>query len=403
MLQTAIGTKSSKARERHSGGQPVQDAVVATTAALPWMTGPAFISLWQACGLAALGYRVTYLLPWLSEKSQIGLWGEQRFEDFEAQVEWLAREARDLTGLTLPECQPYSAAYSRAMGSIVPMEDVFRAVPPTRCLVANEPEHLSWYPLSRGRNAARADRTIGLSMTDYDTYIRMSGLPMGRPLSKLVSYLHGDAIRRRIDLPLSLSPALSLPGVTMAVERVTGVMPAYAKAPAVQASDQGIYFLGALIWEKGLADLVEIARRSGLAMDVIGSGPDEEAVKVLAQDQGANLRFLGANRRFWSDIGPYRVMVNPSRSEVLCTATADALVAGRHVVLPDCPGNLPFKAYPNAHFYDDLDGAVSALQSALQVLPEDPAAIRKDFDWMSACRRLAELGGLTAQGPSETV
>jgi digalactosyldiacylglycerol synthase len=394
MLQTASGTDGSRAQETRSGGQPFQDAVVATTAALPWMTGPAFISLWQACGLASLGYRVTYLLPWLAEKSQKRLWGNLRFKDFEAQVEWLTQEARDLTGLKLPDCQPYRAVYSRGMGSIVPLEDVFRAAPPTRCLVANEPEHLSWYPLSGGRSAARAERTIGLSMTDYDTYIRMLGVPMGSALAALVSRLHGDAIRRRIDLPLSLSPALTLPGVTMAVERVTGVMPAYARAPAVKEADQGIYFLGALIWEKGLADLVKIARMAGLAMDVIGSGPAEEGVKELARDQGADLRFKGASRRFWTDIPPYRVMVNPSRSEVLCTATADALVAGRHVVLPNCTGNMPFKAYPNVHFYEDLDGAVTAVQKALVVLPEAPEAVRKDFDWMSACRRLAELGGL---------
>ncbi|MEI2385484.1 hypothetical protein [Breoghania sp. JC706] len=371
------------------------DAVVATSAALPWMTGPAFISLWQACGLAALGYRVAYLLPWLGERSQRRLWGDHRFPDFDAQVAWLEQEARDLAGLSLPECRPYRAVYCRRLGSVVPLQDVFRAAPPARCLIANEPEHLSWYPLSAGRSAIAAGRTIGLSMTDYDTYIRMAGLPMGGPLARHVSWLHGDAVRRRIDVPLSLSPALTLPGVEMAVERVTGVMPGYARAPAVTEADRGVYFLGALLWEKGLADLVEIVRRSALPVDVIGAGRDEAALRALALQRGADLRFKGPDRRFWTAIAPYRVMLNPSRSEVLCTATADALVAGRHVVLPDCPGNLPFRAYPNAHFYDDPEGAAVALHKAMATLPEIPEKARRDFDWMRACGRLAELGGLT--------
>lgn len=132
-------------------------------------------------------------------------------------------------------------------------------------------------------------------------------------------------------------------------------------------------------------------------IDVIGGGRDEAEFRAFAREEGADLRFFGPNRRFWSDIGRYRVMVNPSRSEILCTATADALVAGRHVILPDCPGNLPYKAYPNAHFYTELEGALEALEYALTTVPEPPVAAREDFDWMSACRRLVHLAGLESK------
>ena len=141
---------------------------------------------------------------------------------------------------------------------------------------------------------------------------------------------------------------------------------------------------------------MEIARRCRRPIDVIGGGRDEAAFRALASSRNAPLTFFGPNRRFWDDIGQYRVMVNPSRSEILCTATADALVSGRHVVLPDCPGNLPFKDYPNAHFYDDLDGAVAALEHAVDTQPAPPVAARRDFDWIRACERLAELGDLAA-------
>lgn len=375
------------------------DAAVLTSAALPWMTGPSFISLWHACGLAALGYRVVYLFPWLDSASQKLLWGEARFADFGEQVAWLEKEVQEFGDYRLPECRPYRARFARTMGSIVPLEDVYRAAPPARCLIASEPEHLCWYPMTGGRSRIRAARTVGLCMTDYETYIRMSGLPFPRHLARLVSFLHGRALRLRIDLPLSLSPALTLPGITMPVERITGVMPGYARVPLVSDDTKGIYFLGSFLWEKGLADLAAIAARSGRPIDVIGGGRDEAAFRTLAGEMKAPLHFFGPNRRFWEDIGGYRVMVNPSRSEILCTATADALVAGRHVVLPDCPGNRPFKAYPNAHFYEDLDGASAALEKAVTTLPEPPVVARRDFDWKSACDRLAILGGLKGPPP----
>lgn len=371
------------------------DAVVLTSAALPWMTGPSFISLWHACGLSALGYRVAYLLPWLDAASQERLWGEQRFADFDEQVAWLRAEAADLGCPDLPECRPYRGRYLAKLKSIMPLEDVFRAAPPSRSLIASEPEHLCWYPFTRRRKHIRAERTLGLSMTDYETYIRMSDLPAPRHVARLVSYLHGRALRLRIDLPLSLSPALTLPGVSMPVERITGVSRGYAHVPAVAPGTRGVYFLGSFLWEKGLEDLVQIAKRADQPMDVIGAGRHEDAFRDLVQREKAPLTIKGPNTRFWDDIGNYRVMLNPSKSEVLCTATADALVSGRHVVLPECPGNLPFHAYPNAHFYNDLDGAVAALRHAVASDPEPPAAARRDFDWMEACRKLAELSGLT--------
>lgn len=382
-------------QDRIGPDQDTYDVAVLTSAALPWMTGPSFISLWHACGLGALGHRVLYFLPWLGARSQRSLWGTVRFASFADQVEWLCEEAGTLGCPPLPDCRPYRAVYLPRLRSIVPLEDVFRAVPPVRALIASEPEHLSWYPLSRGRRHIRAGRTVGLTMTNYDTFIRSSDVPFPGQVARLVAFLHGRALRQRIDLPLSLSPGLSLPGTPMPVERITGISAHFARVAPVTSQTAGAYFLGTFLWEKGIGDLPEIALRAGAAMDVIGGGRDEAALRRLAGETGAPLRFLGQDRRFWETIIRYRVMVNPSRSEVLCTATAEALVAGRHVVLPRCPGNLPFEAYPNAHFYTDTDGAVAALRHALAVLPEPPVVARRDFDWMTACRKLAELSHLT--------
>lgn len=372
---------------------------VLTSAALPWLTGPSLISVWQACGLAAMGYRVSYVFPWLDAGSQRRLWGQCRFADFDAQVAWMAREAEALGCPPLPDCRPYRARYVRGLRSIVPLEDVFGAAPQARCLVLSEPEHLCWYPFTRARAGIRAETTVGLCMTNYDHFIRRSGVPMASLLSNLAARLHGRAIRRRMDTALRLSSAMELPGVAFKDARVTGVLPGYAQVPPVTPGTGGVYFLGGFIWEKRLADLVTIAERAGQTIDVHGVGPDEARIRALASERGAPLRFFGPNARFWKEMPRYRVFVNPSRSEGLCTATAEALVSGRHVVLPDCPGNLPFRGYPNTHFYTDMDGAIEALGRALASMPAPADAARCDFDWTLACDRLAGLCGLPPRGP----
>jgi len=52
------------------------DVAVVSSATPPWATGPSTLTFPQACGLQALGYRVVYVVPWLSERDQTWLWGE---------------------------------------------------------------------------------------------------------------------------------------------------------------------------------------------------------------------------------------------------------------------------------------------------------------------------------------
>jgi digalactosyldiacylglycerol synthase len=68
----------------------------------------------------------------------------------------------------------------------------------------------------------------------------------------------------------------------------------------------------------------------------------------------------------------YRVFVNPSTSDVLCTATAEALAMGKKVVIPDHPSNSFFKQFRNTYMYEDPAEMVPLLRRALK---EGPAPI----------------------------
>ncbi|MCP5196262.1 MAG: hexosyltransferase [Gammaproteobacteria bacterium] len=369
------------------------DVIVITTAALPWRTGPAYLSLWHACGLAALGFRVAYVIPWLSARSQRRLWGEVRFASFTEQASWLADEAVRIGAPPLPTPRCYNGYYSAMLRSIVPCHSVMRDLPPARVILLEEPEHLCWHPATASRKQIKAEQVIGIITTPYTHYVARSGWSVAAPW---VDRFHRHLIRRHTDQVLSISPAVVLDGLDHPVRaaRITGVLPAYARVPPVTAQTQGVYFLGRLVWDKGLDQVIELARRTRIPIDLIGDGPDSAAIATRAQAGAAPVRLLGPSASPWRQLVDYRVFFNPSRSEILCTATADALVAGRHAILPNCLANRPFSAYPNVHFYDDLEQAQQMLEKALSELPEPPSAIRQDFEWMHACRNLATLCGL---------
>jgi digalactosyldiacylglycerol synthase len=382
---------------------PGFDVAVVTSAAPPWLTGPAYLALNQAAGLRRLGYRVAFVVPWVTPRAQAWLWGAPTYDSPRNHARAIAAEAQALTGSPAPDILHYRGHLSRWLRGIVPLQDVFAALPPARAIIMVEPEHLCWFPLTRSRRKGAARTVVGVVMTNYGFYIRRAGPPGAGLVARLVDRLHRHLIRVHVDRVVPVSPAVAAltdghPGCVPA--RVTGVLASYAEVPPVTAETTGVYFLGRLVWDKGLAEVIEVARRTGIVIDILGDGPDGAAIRAHAKALGAPVRFLGAEPRPWTRLAPYRVFLNPSRSEVLCTATAEALVAGRHVVLADCPANEPFAAYPNVLAFHGQDGAVTALRQALDTLPAPPDAARRGFDWTLACRRLAALSGLAAVAPS---
>lgn len=375
------------------------DVAVVTTAALPWRTGPSYFSLWHAGGLKAMGLNVVYVVPWVEPAGQ-ALWGGPIHQTFESQAAALHAEARRIGSPPLPDIVSYPARVWRLARSIVPVGDLFRSVPSAKALVLHEPEHLAWLPWTTPRRRLSARKVVGIVMTNYEDYVASAYknrvLPrwLTQGAGRLVTRYHRHLIARHTDVAVPLSGAVrNVTGVggRLREARVTGVIAPWAAVPPVGPDTRAVYFLGRLIWEKGLADVIEVARRSGLTMDVIGDGADREAVLARARAAGAPLNFLGPSSEPWSLIGPYSVFFNPSRSEVLCTTTAEALVAGRHVVLPECPANEPFRRYPNTHFFTNLDGAAAALKRAMATPTVPPDAVRRDFDWPQACRAVADL------------
>lgn len=125
-------------------------------------------------------------------------------------------------------------------------------------------------------------------------------------------------------------------------------------------ADPSIYFIGKMLWSKGLLSLMELLKyaeeSAGIKVhiDMYGGGPDKDAAEARAQSLDVDMDFLGP-----IDHGElafdHKIFINPSTSEVLTTTTAEALAMGKFVVLPSHPSNDFFAQFSNCLTYTNKE------------------------------------------------
>ncbi|MFZ5595212.1 MAG: glycosyltransferase [Pseudomonadota bacterium] len=104
--------------------------------------------------------------------------------------------------------------------------------------------------------------------------------------------------------------------------------------PRFEPGDYFFYF-GRLAPEKGLATLIRAAALSGVTLRIAGTGPEESALKVLAEKEGGNIEFLGfvSGEPLWSLVRGARAVVLPSEwYENAPMSILEAYACGKPVV-----------------------------------------------------------------------
>jgi digalactosyldiacylglycerol synthase len=167
-----------------------------------------------------------------------------------------------------------------------------------------------------------------------------------------------------------------------------------------QSFSKGAYFLGKMVWAKGYRELLDLLdkRKSdlqGFKLDVYGSGEDSQEVQSTAKKLNLNLNFFKGRDHADDSLHGYKVFINPSISDVLCTATAEALAMGKFVICAEHPSNEFFMSFPNCLTYRTPEEFVARVNEAMAREPQPlTPEQRYNLSWEAATERFMEYSDL---------
>ncbi|KAF5733015.1 Digalactosyl diacylglycerol deficient 2 isoform 1 [Tripterygium wilfordii] len=379
-----------------------QHIAIFTTASLPWMTGTAVNPLFRAVYLAKDGERkVTLVIPWLSLKHQLLVYPNNiTFRSPSEQEKYVRQWVEESTGFISGfNIKFYPGKFAVDKRSILAVGDISEAIPDEEADIAvlEEPEHLTWFHHGK-RWKTKFRLVIGIIHTNYLEYVKREKNVMQAFLLKYVNswlvsiYCH-KVIRLSAatqDYPRSI------------VCNVHGVNPKFLNIGEKKIEQQhrgspaftkGAYYIGKMVWSKGYKELLKLLHDhqeelSGLAVDLFGNGEDSDQVKEAAKKLELMVRVYPGRDHADPQFHDYKVFLNPSTTDVVCTASAEALAMGKIVVCANHPSNDFFRQFPNCQTFDDGNGFVNATSMALA---EEPAQLtdteRYELSWEAATER----------------
>ena len=165
-----------------------------------------------------------------------------------------------------------------------------------------------------------------------------------------------------------------------------------------KAAEPSIYFIGKMLWSKGLGSLMELLKYAEesagikVKVDMYGGGPDMEAARQKSEGLDLNMTFHGPIDHAELDYS-HKIFVNPSTSEVLCTTSAEALAMGKFIIVPSHVSNDFFAQFPNCLSYATKEEFVGNLFYAMTHSPEPMSdEYLYALSWRAATRRLEDAG-----------
>lgn len=395
---------------KHDPSDRTRNVAIVTTASLPWMTGTAVNPLFRAAYLAkSANQNVTLLVPWLCRSDQELVYPDNvTFGSPEEQEDYIRNWLEQRVGFKADfKISFYPGKFSKERRSILPAGDTSHFIPSKDADIAilEEPEHLNWYHHGR-RWTDKFNHVVGIIHTNYLEYIKRE--KNGAIQAFLVKHINNWVTRVHCNKVLRLSAATQDLSKSV-ICNVHGVNPKFLKIGekvadetkhGQQAFSEGAYFLGKMVWAKGYKELIDLLAKhkndlDGFKLDVFGNGEDAQEVQSTARRLDLNMNFLKGRDHADDSLHGYKVFVNPSVSDVLCTATAEALAMGKFVVCADHPSNEFFRSFPNCLTYKTPEDFVAKVKEALA---NDPQPLtpeqRYNLSWEAATQRFMEFSDL---------
>ncbi|XP_065864719.1 digalactosyldiacylglycerol synthase 2, chloroplastic isoform X2 [Euphorbia lathyris] len=341
-----------------------QRIAIFTTASLPWLTGTAVNPLFRAAYLAKDGDRkVTLVIPWLSLKHQKLVYPNNITfstpSEQEAYVrEWLEDRIPFLSGFHI--CF-YPGKFAVDKRSILPVGDISEVIPDEEADIAilEEPEHLTWF--HHGKKWKMQVIRLSAATQDYP--------------NSIICNVHG------------VNPKF--------LEVGKKILDLQRSGP--QAFSRGAYYIGKMVWSKGYKELLTLlhdheSELAGLEVDLYGSGEDSDQIQEAAKALELVIQVNPGRDHADPVFHDYKVFLNPSTTDVVCTTTAEALAMGKIVVCANHPSNEFFKQFPNCRTYSTSIEFVEATSKALAEQPNELTdAQRYALSWEAATQRFLHV------------
>ncbi|KAL9263993.1 Digalactosyldiacylglycerol synthase 1, chloroplastic-like protein [Drosera capensis] len=387
-----------------------RNVAIVTTASLPWLTGTAINPLFRAAYLAkSANQNVTLLVPWLCKSDQQLVYPNSlTFESSSEQEAYIRSWLEERIGFEADfKISFYPGKFSKERRSIIPTGDTTRFIPSKEADIAilEEPEHLNWYHHGR-RWTDKFNHVVGIVHTNYLEYIKRE--KNGAIQAFFVKHINNLCARAHCHKVLRLSAATQdMPKSTVC--NVHGVNPKFLKIGDKMASERalgqqsfskGAYFLGKMVWAKGYKELIDLLSKHkndlvGFNLDVFGNGEDAHEVQSMARKLNLNVNFEKGRDHADDSLHSYKVFINPSVSDVLCTATAEALAMGKFVVCADHPSNDFFRSFPNCLTFKTSEDFVDKVKEALANEPQPlTPEERYRLSWEAATERFVQYSDL---------
>ena len=386
-------------------------------------------------------FSITLVLPWLCRsKDRVQLYGEEWHDktvtDQEAYIRAWLRDRAGMPGAAQAiGIQWYASHYHPALSSIFAVDDVCDAcqdIPPNAVCVLEEPEHLNCYRApGKASWRQRFSHVVGIVHTNYRAYAQAhaSGLVTG----PLVGALFASLVRAYCDKVVKLSDVLqSYAPEKETTSNVHGIRSEFLQVPP--PSGNKVYFIGKLLWAKGLDKMLSLQAHYKKAtgaywpMDVYGSGPEQveiqnafhgrrslsaliprtSSMSSMQDDSSSSessaqtsfstrmpVEFMGRldHAALPTD---YKIFVNPSITEVLCTTTAEALAMGKFVIIPHHSSNHFFTQFPNCLEYKSRYEFCVLLKYALTHEPTPLSeTYRHILTWQAATDRFFKASAVS--------
>ncbi|KAF3334603.1 hypothetical protein FCM35_KLT21207 [Carex littledalei] len=383
-----------------------------TTASLPWMTGTAINPLFRAAYLAKDGDRdVTLIIPWLSFKDQDLVYPNKIKFNVPSEQEdyvrkWLQERTAMVPSFTITF---YPGKFSKEKRSILPVGDLTEIIEDEVADIAvlEEPEHLTWYHHGR-RWKTKFRKVIGIVHTNYLAYVKRekNGFMQAFVLKHINSWV----------VDIYCHKVIRLSAATQELERsvicnVHGVNPRFLEIGKQKLKEReiggekaaflkGAYYIGKMVWGKGYTELLQLlgehqTELTGLKMELYGNGEDSDEVKEAAAKLKLDVTVLPGRDHADPIFHDYKVFINPSTTDVVCTTTAEALAMGKIVICANHPSNEFFKQFPNCYTYNT---GLEFVKLTLKALSSEPVPLteqmRHQLSWEAATQRFMHASGL---------